>query len=130
MFISEFLSNANFGFALFTILLYSMISYNDRIDCFTTSDWDRSDWFETVLQYPFQSGKNWPQKKYLTRFDWSQSLAYTLIMKLQGCNNGQQFCTTSQCHPISGSHHLRPEHERWHLDGRIHESSLQLFQDN
>ena len=34
MFIFEFLSDANFGLASFTILIYSIISYNNRIDRF------------------------------------------------------------------------------------------------
>ena len=41
MFISEFLSDANFGLAWFTLHVYSMINYNDKIDHFTNSDRDR-----------------------------------------------------------------------------------------
>ena len=51
MFISELLGDANFGLASFTLLEYSIINYNDNIDCFTNSDGDRFNWFETILQY-------------------------------------------------------------------------------
>ena len=38
MLISEFLSDANFALALFTLLIYSMINDYDKIDRFTISD--------------------------------------------------------------------------------------------
>ena len=51
MFISEFLSDVNFGLASFTMVVYSMTNYCNRKDHFTNSDGDRSNWFETILQY-------------------------------------------------------------------------------
>ena len=45
MFISEFLGDANFGLALFTIHIYSTVNYNDKIDLFIVSDGDRSNLF-------------------------------------------------------------------------------------
>ena len=45
---SEFLSDANFVLALFTLLIYSAIKFNDKIDCFTIDDRARSNWFETI----------------------------------------------------------------------------------
>ena len=49
MFISVFLGDTNFGYALFTILVYLMIIYNiDKIDNFTNSDRDRLNMFETI----------------------------------------------------------------------------------
>ena len=35
MFISEFVSDANFGLTSFKLLVYSTINYNDKIDRFT-----------------------------------------------------------------------------------------------
>ena len=52
MFISEFLSDNNFGLAPFTLHVYSMINYNDKIDSFTFGERDRLNWFETILQQP------------------------------------------------------------------------------
>ena len=46
-----FISDANFGLVLFTLHVHSTINYNDKIDCFTISERDRSNWFETILQY-------------------------------------------------------------------------------
>ena len=46
MFISEFLSDVNFGLAMFTSLFYLMINYNDKMERFTISERDRSNWFE------------------------------------------------------------------------------------
>ena len=51
MFISEFLGDANLCLALFTILVYSMFNYINKIDHFTNSDRDKLNWFETILQY-------------------------------------------------------------------------------
>ena len=53
MIISEFLSDSNFGLASFTLLIYSTIYYNDKIDRFTISDGDRLNWFETILALIF-----------------------------------------------------------------------------
>ena len=50
MFISEFLIDTNFGLALFTLHVFSTINYNDKINCFTISEGDRSHWFETIFQ--------------------------------------------------------------------------------
>ena len=49
LFISEFLSDANSAMALFILLVYSIISYNHKIDHFTNSDGDKANWFETIL---------------------------------------------------------------------------------
>ena len=38
MVISKFLSDANFGLVSFTILIYPMINYNNKIDSFTNND--------------------------------------------------------------------------------------------
>ena len=46
MFISKFLSDANFGLASFTVLVYSMINYNNNIDHFTNNDGDRSNFYD------------------------------------------------------------------------------------
>ena len=46
MFISKFLSDANFGLASFTVLVYSMINYNNKIDRFTNNDGDRSNSYD------------------------------------------------------------------------------------
>ena len=51
MFFSEFLGDGNFYLVLFTIPVYSTINYINKIDCFTNSDLDRLNWFETILQY-------------------------------------------------------------------------------
>jgi len=51
MFASKFLSDAIFGLALLKLHVYFIINYNDKIDCFTISYGDRSNWFETILQY-------------------------------------------------------------------------------
>ena len=49
-FISEFLSDANFGLASLNYIHINLtINYNDKIDCFTISDGDRWNWFETIL---------------------------------------------------------------------------------
>ena len=45
----EFLSNTNFGLAYLTLLVYSTINYNDKIDNFTIRDRYRENWFETIL---------------------------------------------------------------------------------
>ena len=50
MYISEFLSDANFGLAWLTLHVYSIIDCNDKIDCFNISDGDRLNWFETILK--------------------------------------------------------------------------------
>ena len=44
MFISVFLSDTNFGLALFTLLVDLTINYNDKIDCFAISDGDGLNW--------------------------------------------------------------------------------------
>ena len=58
MFISEFLNDANFGLASFTLLVYKMNNYNDKIDHFTNSYGDMSNWFEmdydTTTTCPFR----------------------------------------------------------------------------
>ena len=51
MFISEFLGDAYFGLAFFTLLVHSTLNYSDKINSFTLSDGDRLNWFETILQY-------------------------------------------------------------------------------
>ena len=48
MFISKFLSDTNFGLALFTLLVYLTTNYNDKMDYNTNSDGDRTNWFETT----------------------------------------------------------------------------------
>ena len=51
MFISEILGDANFGLALLTVHFYlRVIIIHIRIDCFTNTDRDRLNWFETVLR--------------------------------------------------------------------------------
>ena len=50
MFIFEFLSDTNFGLALFTLHIDSTINYDNKIDRFTISDGTRLNWFETILQ--------------------------------------------------------------------------------
>ena len=42
--------DVNFGLASFTLHVFLMITYNDKIGCFTMSDGERSHWFETILQ--------------------------------------------------------------------------------
>ena len=49
MFISEFWSDTMFGLVSFTILVNSMINYYNRIECFTNSDRDLSNWFDPTL---------------------------------------------------------------------------------
>ena len=48
MHIFDFLSDKNFGLASFTLLGYWTINYNYKIDHFTISDIDRSNWLETI----------------------------------------------------------------------------------
>ena len=50
------MSDANFGLVLFTLHVYLMINYNDKINRFTISDGDRSNWFETNLLYIYGIG--------------------------------------------------------------------------
>ena len=47
MFISEFSGDDNYSLASFTMLIYSMVKYNDKIDRFTNGDGDRLNEFKT-----------------------------------------------------------------------------------
>ena len=49
MFISEFLGDANFCLASFTILIYLMINYINKIDCFRNREGYRSNWFTLAV---------------------------------------------------------------------------------
>ena len=57
MFISEFLSNTNFCLTLFTILVYLMINYLNKVDHVMNSDRSRLNWFETIWWYRVQNCK-------------------------------------------------------------------------
>ena len=79
MFISELLSDTNFGLASFIILVYLTINNNNRIDGFTNTVTKKVNFFETLLQFIYNLGWFVKYKKFFPDHFWPPYLARNFL---------------------------------------------------
>ena len=73
------------GLMLFTLLVYSMINYNDKIDRFTISDGDRSNGLRLILWCLQYCMEKINQKSVVWKYNYKAKLAHAVFSGKHRC---------------------------------------------